>query len=100
MSRLATAYTAGLLLSLGFLLAVGLQALTGSVWPCCSLPPLADNVGGAMLHVRPVDAWQLGLGLCGFLMAKVAVVAVGLTTPDSASAGLPEPKNALEKNVQ
>lgn len=53
-----------------------------------------------MLHVRPVDAWQLGLGLCGFLMAKVAVVAVGLTTPDSASAGLPEPKNALEKNVQ
>jgi hypothetical protein len=57
-------------------------------------------VGAAVLHVRAVDAWQLGLGLCGFLMAKVAVVAVGLTTPNTASAGLPEPKSALEKNVQ
>jgi hypothetical protein len=49
-----------------------------------------------MLTVRAVDAWQLGLGLCGFMMFKVAVLGVSLTTPDSAEL----PERALEKKVQ
>lgn len=50
------------------------------------------------LQLRPVDAWQLGLGLCGFMMFKVAVLGVSLSTPDTAK--LPEQAQRLEKNVQ
>lgn len=46
--------------------------------------------------MRAVDAWQFGLGLCGFMMFKVAVLGVSLTSPDSAEV----PERALEKNVQ
>jgi hypothetical protein len=49
-----------------------------------------------VFQLRPVDAWQLGLGLCGFMMFKVAVLGVSLSTPDSAQL----PERALEKNVQ
>jgi hypothetical protein len=45
-----------------------------------------------------VDAWQLGVGLCGFMMFKVAVLGVSLSTP--ASSELPEAAQRLEKNVQ
>jgi hypothetical protein len=58
----------------------------------------AGNAGGELFHLRPVDAWQLGLGLCGFLMWKVALLSVSLTTPDSAE--VPHPAERLEKNVQ
>lgn len=72
---------------------------------CCGRSPcmrrachffLTDRPAGEMLNVRAVDAWQLGLGLCGFMMFKVAVLGVSLTTPDSAEL----PARALEKKVQ
>jgi hypothetical protein len=45
-----------------------------------------------------VDAWQLGLGLCGFMMFKIAVLGVSLTTPDPVS--LEQSERALQKKVQ
>lgn len=65
--------------------------------PVCWLLP-ADKAGGALWTLRPVDAWQLGLGLCGFMMFKVAVLGVSLTAPDPAS--LEQSERALQKKVQ
>lgn len=59
---------------------------------------MAEGARSLQFKLRPVDAWQLGLGLCGFLMFKVAVLGVSLSTPDNAQ--LPERAEHLEKNVQ
>lgn len=64
-----------------------------------SCAPFADGGDGSrtlLFQLRPVDAWQLALGLCGFLMFKVAVLGVSLSDP--AATQLPEREQHLEKN--
>ena len=66
---------------------------------CCHVWCAGTKEGGeaVLLSLSPVDAWQMGLGLCGFMMYKVAVLGVSLVPyPDSK---LPEPAQQLEKNA-
>lgn len=45
-------------------------------------PTMAPVENGLLaLQLSAADAWHLGLGLCGFMMNKVAIVGVGLTPP-------------------
>jgi hypothetical protein len=50
-----------------------------------------------LLQLTPVDAWQLGLGLCGFMMYKIAVLGVSLVPVQQGK--VPEPAQQLEKNA-
>jgi hypothetical protein len=52
---------------------------------------------GVLLQLTPVDAWQLGLGLCGFMMYKIAVLGVSLVPVQQGK--VQEPAQQLEKNA-
>ncbi|KAF6257027.1 hypothetical protein COO60DRAFT_1526268 [Scenedesmus sp. NREL 46B-D3] len=52
---------------------------------------------GMLLQLTPVDAWQLGLGLCGFMMYKIAVLGVSLVPVPQGK--VPQAVQQLEKNA-
>ncbi|KAF8059173.1 hypothetical protein HT031_005345 [Scenedesmus sp. PABB004] len=63
-------------------LALLTSAALAAVWS------LQDGTGArdgseaaALVQLTPVDAWQMGLGLAGFMMYKVAVLGVSLAPP-------------------
>uniref|UniRef100_A0A383VRU7 DUF7755 domain-containing protein n=1 Tax=Tetradesmus obliquus TaxID=3088 RepID=A0A383VRU7_TETOB len=57
-----------------------------------------DGAGeGMLLQLTPVDAWQLGLGLCGFMMYKIAVLGVSLVPVQQGK--VPQPAQQVEKNA-
>jgi hypothetical protein len=59
-----------------------------------------DGSRTRLFQLRPVDAWQLGLGICGFMMFKVAVLGVSLSSPSTAAANPLDMQQHLEKNMQ
>jgi hypothetical protein len=64
----------------------------------CPLAGTRDSASeGLLLQLTPVDAWQLGLGLCGFMMYKIAVLGVSLVPVQQGK--VPEPAQQLEKNA-
>eukprot|EP00882_Tetradesmus_deserticola_P003891 GHRQ01004115.1.p1 GENE.GHRQ01004115.1~~GHRQ01004115.1.p1 ORF type:complete len:298 (+),score=112.83 GHRQ01004115.1:1388-2281(+) len=81
--------------------AVRLALLTSAVllalWAAQDSGSQDGATDGMLLQLTPVDAWQLGLGLCGFMMYKVSVLGVSLVPVQQGK--VPQPLQQLEKNV-
>jgi hypothetical protein len=58
-----------------------------------------DAGDAIVLHFNSMDAWQLGLGLCGFMMYKVAVLGVSLAPRQQPRRNTMTVQQQVEKNV-